>query len=238
MYLRAGAVAKISCEAKSTDQYKAAKFSMLTPKSDKNGYFLATFTPEQLGDNLKPTDCKVYLESSPSYTCNVATNVNLGVTGAPLTYSRDFGEYKNTYNLVLYSVPAFVYTSKTKCEKPSYYKTPVYTPKASYKTPTYTPKLDYEVTTYTPPAYTPKSSYKAPTYTPLTYTPKPSYEAPTYTPSTYTPKSSYKAPASYSPSYKTPSYSPPAYTPKSTYKAPSYVPKSEDNTPAYTNYGY
>ena len=224
--LKSGAIAKISCEAKTGYGYKAAKFSMLTPKTDKNGYYLATFTQEQLGKRLQPTDCKVYLESSPSYTCNVATNMHLGVSGAPLTYSKHITEYQKTYILELYSIPIFAYKSSAKCEYyPAYYQTntpSTYTPKSSYET--YTPKYSPSPK-YTPSTYTPKSSYE--TYTP-TYSPSPKY-----TLSTYTPKSSYVA--------YTPEYSPaPKYTIKSSSETytPYYSPSPKSNyvnyTPGYT----
>lgn len=203
-------MAKISCESNSNNgEYNPTKFSMLTPETDKNGFFLATFTPEQLGTYLKPTDCKVYLESSPSYSCNVATNINLGKSGASLTHSNDVNE--KTYILKSYSVQPLVYTSAEKCKKPTHYTSPVYPQSPSYK-----------AVTYSPPVYTPKSSYKAPAYTP-----KSSYETPSYTPSAYVPAS------------KTVTYSSPVYTPKSSYEAPpSYSPKSEYKTPTSTNYGY
>ncbi|KAK9282569.1 hypothetical protein L1049_005490 [Liquidambar formosana] len=104
-----GAVARITCLAVDENGYEKAPFSIMSEASDKKGYFFATWSPsDELEDNWKLAECKAFLEDSPLETCKVPTDVNEGISGAPLASYR----LLNHNNMNLYSVGPFFYTSQ------------------------------------------------------------------------------------------------------------------------------
>ncbi|EEF39307.1 protein SEED AND ROOT HAIR PROTECTIVE PROTEIN [Ricinus communis] len=106
-----GAIARITCLT--TDEYghEAAPWSILSGATDAKGYFLATLSPSEVEDKMKIKECKAFLETSPSLeTCNVPTDINKGITGAPLA-SYNFLTHKN---MKLFTVGPFFYTTNPK----------------------------------------------------------------------------------------------------------------------------
>ncbi|XVE78570.1 hypothetical protein DITRI_Ditri13aG0156400 [Diplodiscus trichospermus] len=104
----AGAVARITCLAVDEHGYETAPFSFLSKETDSKGYYFATLFPQELNHNdLKLTECKAFLEKSPLENCKVATDVNKGVNGAPVSYCR----LLNNKKMKLYSVAPFIYTN-------------------------------------------------------------------------------------------------------------------------------
>ncbi|KAB2022361.1 hypothetical protein ERO13_D07G187250v2, partial [Gossypium hirsutum] len=104
----AGGVARITCLAVDENGYQTAPFSILSKPVDSKGYYFATLYPNELNHNkLKLAECKAFLEKSPLETCKVATDVNKGITGAPLSYRRLLDNKKMT----LYSVPPFIFSN-------------------------------------------------------------------------------------------------------------------------------
>ncbi|KAA3459145.1 proline-rich protein 3-like [Gossypium australe] len=103
-----GGVARITCLAVDENGYQTAPFSILSKPTDSKGYYFATLYPNELNHNkLKLAECKAFLEKSPLETCKVATDVNEGITGAPLSYRRLLDNKKMT----LYSVPPFIFSN-------------------------------------------------------------------------------------------------------------------------------
>ncbi|KAK8491290.1 hypothetical protein V6N11_051302 [Hibiscus sabdariffa] len=103
-----GAVARIACLGVDEHGYETAPFSILSKPTDSKGYYFATLYPHQLiRRNLKLADCKAFLQDSPLETCKVATDVNKGTTGAPISYSRLLHDKK----MRLYSVPPFIFSN-------------------------------------------------------------------------------------------------------------------------------
>ncbi|XVF81764.1 hypothetical protein PTKIN_Ptkin15bG0182500 [Pterospermum kingtungense] len=104
------AVARIQCLAVNEKGYETAPFSFLSPPTDSNGYYFATLFPHELNYNkVKLTGCKAFLRNYPHNTCNVAANINQGIFGAPLSYTR----LLNNKKMKLYSVQPFVFTPET-----------------------------------------------------------------------------------------------------------------------------
>ncbi|XP_022770871.1 proline-rich protein 1-like [Durio zibethinus] len=101
-----GALAKITCKA--VDEVGVEKtLSTCSGATDAKGYF---FTTVSHLDKLKLRECKAYLQSSPLETCNVPTNVNKAIDGAPLSSFRVLNEKR----MKLYPVGPFFYTSEAK----------------------------------------------------------------------------------------------------------------------------
>ena len=108
--MSAGAVARITCLAVDEHDYETEPFSILSKPTDSRGYYSATLFPNELNNKLKLTECRAFLEKSPLKTCKVATDVNKGISGAPLFYHRLLDNKK----IKLYSVLPFIYTSQPK----------------------------------------------------------------------------------------------------------------------------
>ncbi|KAG5231717.1 proline-rich protein [Salix suchowensis] len=102
-----GAVIRVACTAMDQHGYRKVHFSCLTGATDAKGYYFKTLPSSGLDDHLKITECKAYLESSPLKTCNVPTNMNDGISGAPLSAYRILHDKK----MKLYSMRTFFYTS-------------------------------------------------------------------------------------------------------------------------------
>ncbi|KAJ6329098.1 hypothetical protein OIU77_010718 [Salix suchowensis] len=102
-----GAVIRVACTAVDQHGYRKVPFSCLTGATDAKGYYFKTLPSSGLDDHLKMTECKAYLESSPLKTCNVPTNMNDGISGAPLSAYRILHDRK----MKLYSMRTFFYTS-------------------------------------------------------------------------------------------------------------------------------
>ncbi|XP_039003686.1 proline-rich protein 1-like [Hibiscus syriacus] len=103
-----GAAARITCVAVDEQGYETAPFSILNTPTDSKGYYLAALYPHQLiRHSLKLADCKAFLLESPLETCKVATDVNKGMTGAPISYRRLLHNKK----MKLYSVPPFIFSN-------------------------------------------------------------------------------------------------------------------------------
>ncbi|XVF22167.1 hypothetical protein REPUB_Repub12eG0150400 [Reevesia pubescens] len=80
-----GAVARITCKGVDEYGYETESLSILSCATDAKGYFIATLSPYEVKDhNGRLRDCKAFLELSPSETCDVPTDVNKGISGAPL----------------------------------------------------------------------------------------------------------------------------------------------------------
>ncbi|KAK6260277.1 hypothetical protein QQP08_003767 [Theobroma cacao] len=103
-----GALAKITCKAVEKGGLEKT-LSICSGATDAKGYFFATLSHSGVVDKLKVKDCKAYLESSPLKTCNIPTNDNKGIDGAPLS---NFSVLNKKMNL--YSVGPFFYTSVAK----------------------------------------------------------------------------------------------------------------------------
>ncbi|CAK9185825.1 unnamed protein product [Ilex paraguariensis] len=107
-----GAVTRITCLAVDENGYESAPFSVLSRPCDEKGYFFATLSPSQIEEDAwwRVTECKAFLANSPIETCKVPTDVNKGITGAPLASYRHHGDK----NMKLHSVGPFIYTSDPK----------------------------------------------------------------------------------------------------------------------------
>ena len=103
----AGAVIRVACTAVDQYGYRKVPFSCLTEATNAKGYYFKTLPAFGLDDHLKITECKAYLESSPLKTCNVPTNMNYGISGAPLSAYHILHDKK----MKLYSMRTFFYTS-------------------------------------------------------------------------------------------------------------------------------
>ncbi|KAG6749844.1 hypothetical protein NC652_033339 [Populus alba x Populus x berolinensis] len=106
-----GAVIRIACTAVDQYGYKKVPFSCLTEATNAKGYYFKTLPA------LKLTECKAYLESSPLKTCNVPTDMNYGITGAPLSAYHILHDKK----IKLYSMRTFFYTSTKPTPTPAGY---------------------------------------------------------------------------------------------------------------------
>ncbi|XP_022717827.1 proline-rich protein 3-like [Durio zibethinus] len=104
-----GALAKVTCQA--VDEIGHEKtLPICSVPTDAKGYFFATVSSLSVADkSLKLKDFKAFLERSPLETCNVPTNVNKGITGAPLSVSY---RVLNEKHSKLYSVGPFFFTSE------------------------------------------------------------------------------------------------------------------------------
>jgi len=105
----AGAVARVTCESVNELGYETGPITVLSHVTDSKGYYYVTLSLAELGSKLKINECKTYLESSPLETCKVPTDVNHGISGAPLSSYRLLEN-----NSRLYSVASFFYTSQAK----------------------------------------------------------------------------------------------------------------------------
>ncbi|CAK7348349.1 unnamed protein product [Dovyalis caffra] len=103
-----GAVVRIACIAVDQNGYETTPFTCLTGATDANGYYYKILPAFGLGDDLKVTECKAYLESSPLETCKIPTDVNYGMSGALLSPYR----LLSSKNIKLYSMRTFFYTSE------------------------------------------------------------------------------------------------------------------------------
>ncbi|KAJ6329099.1 hypothetical protein OIU77_010719 [Salix suchowensis] len=110
-----GAVIRVACTAVDQHGYRKVPFSCLTGATDAKGYYFKTLPSSGLDDHLKITECKAYLESSPLKTCNVPTNMNDGISGAPLSAYRILHDKK----MKLYSMRTFFYTSTKSSSTPA-----------------------------------------------------------------------------------------------------------------------
>ncbi|KAJ6680130.1 hypothetical protein OIU79_019777 [Salix purpurea] len=110
-----GAVIRVACTAVDQHGYRKVPFSCLTGATDAKGYYFKTLPSSGLDDHLKITECKAYLESSPLKTCNVPTNMNDGISGAPLSAYRILHDKK----MKLYSMRTFFYTSMKPSSTPA-----------------------------------------------------------------------------------------------------------------------
>ena len=103
MVLDSGAMAKIRCVAEDDDGNDAGEFSAVSQGSDSKGYFGINISKYAL-EGITLSRCRVHLESHPPGICRIRTNVNEGLTGAPLLKYRTLSD-----NSRLYSVLPFVY---------------------------------------------------------------------------------------------------------------------------------
>uniref|UniRef100_A0A6N2KU03 Uncharacterized protein n=1 Tax=Salix viminalis TaxID=40686 RepID=A0A6N2KU03_SALVM len=115
VFVCAGAVIRVACTAVDQHGYRKVPFSCLTEATDAKGYYFKTLPSSRLDDHLKITECKAYLESSPLKTCNVPTNMNDGISGAPLSAYRILHDKK----MKLYSMRTFFYTSTKPSSTPA-----------------------------------------------------------------------------------------------------------------------
>ncbi|KAL0389664.1 UNVERIFIED_CONTAM: hypothetical protein Scaly_0323500 [Sesamum calycinum] len=110
-----GGVMRITCLGIDKDGYETAPFSILSRPTDANGYFLSKLSSQLLEDDgVKISQCKVFLHTCPLRTCPVATDVNNGLSGAPLSAYRPIG----FNSMRLYSVGPFVYSSEPQKSSP------------------------------------------------------------------------------------------------------------------------
>ncbi|XP_052199007.1 proline-rich protein 3-like [Diospyros lotus] len=105
-----GALARITCPTVDKNGHASAAFSVVSQPTDAKGYFFTMVSSFQLKDVLKVTECKAFLEKSPSETCKVATDANKGIAGASLS-SYNLLKHRN---VKLFSVGPFFYTPESK----------------------------------------------------------------------------------------------------------------------------
>ncbi|XP_050237279.1 protein SEED AND ROOT HAIR PROTECTIVE PROTEIN-like [Mercurialis annua] len=106
-----GAVARVTCDAVDEYGYETEAVTILSGATDAKGYYLATLSPFEVQNNIKIKDCRAFLETSPFMkTCNVASDVNKGITGAVLKSVEFLSEKK----MKLFSVGPFFYTTGPK----------------------------------------------------------------------------------------------------------------------------
>ncbi|KAJ8444010.1 hypothetical protein Cgig2_020856 [Carnegiea gigantea] len=98
-----GATARVTCLALNVRGYESAPFSVVTPRTDERGFFHINLGKYQLA-NYRLRSCRVFLEAPAPGICNVPTDINHGLTGAPLTNYRPLGDLS-----ALYFVGPFVY---------------------------------------------------------------------------------------------------------------------------------
>ncbi|KAG8389519.1 hypothetical protein BUALT_Bualt02G0237800 [Buddleja alternifolia] len=113
-----GGVVRIACVGIDKYGYETAPFAVLSRPTDANGYFLSKLSTEPLEDDgCKISQCKAFLHSSPLKSCQFATDVNNGSSGAPLSAYRAVG----SNSMRLYTVGPFVYSSEAQQSTPSGY---------------------------------------------------------------------------------------------------------------------
>ncbi|EFH56569.1 hypothetical protein ARALYDRAFT_483934 [Arabidopsis lyrata subsp. lyrata] len=111
-----GAKVKVVCPMVDSHGKLVAKVTISSYPTDLKGYFY--FITYGLSHKVKNiSSCKVKLESSPVYTCKTPTNVNKGVTGAPL--SPENSKFLSHDNLTLYTLEPFYFSSPV-APKPVY----------------------------------------------------------------------------------------------------------------------
>ncbi|KAG7531164.1 hypothetical protein ISN44_Un55g000610 [Arabidopsis suecica] len=111
-----GAKVKVVCPIVDSHEKLVAKVTISSYPTDLKGYFY--FITYGLSHKVKNiSSCKVKLESSPVYTCKTPTNVNKGVTGAPL--SPENSKFLSHDNLTLYTLEPFYFSSPV-APKPVY----------------------------------------------------------------------------------------------------------------------
>ncbi|KAJ7977607.1 Pollen Ole e 1 allergen/extensin [Quillaja saponaria] len=105
-----GAVTRITCEAVDEYGFETTPFTFLSDTSDAEGFFFATLCPSEVANNSKlKQECKVFLELSPSETCNVPTDINKGITGSDLLPNSY--RFLNHKKMKLYTVGPFYFTT-------------------------------------------------------------------------------------------------------------------------------
>ncbi|KAJ0734958.1 hypothetical protein HanPI659440_Chr11g0426331 [Helianthus annuus] len=102
-----GATAKVTCLAVRKNGYGSTSFSFSSCPADEKGYFLAKIQSSKAlkDDAWEITECKAFLEKSPWASCKVPEDINGGLTGARLTFSR----HLNHDGYCLSSVGPFIY---------------------------------------------------------------------------------------------------------------------------------
>ncbi|PON48926.1 LOW QUALITY PROTEIN: hypothetical protein TorRG33x02_319160 [Trema orientale] len=109
-----GAVARITCPYYSNANgynNEHGYYSILSPKTDENGFFLTTLSVSELTDkSINLNECKAFLKSSPLESCNVPKGV--GVDGANISVLRALT------NEIYYSVGTLTFTSATQYSAP------------------------------------------------------------------------------------------------------------------------
>ncbi|KAL1226263.1 Proline-rich protein 3 [Cardamine amara subsp. amara] len=111
-----GATVKVVCPIVDSYGKLVAMVTISSYPTDLKGYFyFITYGLSQKVKNIN--SCKVKLESSPFSTCKTPTNVNKGVTGAPL--SSDNSKFLTRDNVKLYTLEPF-YFSNPMAPKPVY----------------------------------------------------------------------------------------------------------------------
>ncbi|KAG8390134.1 hypothetical protein BUALT_Bualt01G0051900 [Buddleja alternifolia] len=96
--LQASATVRVVCE---DDEINPKGFNKRF-ETNENGYFYAELKGLQSNLELPINFCKVTLVSSPLESCNLITNVNGGIDGAPLRYENKIisGDH---YNAAIYA---------------------------------------------------------------------------------------------------------------------------------------
>ncbi|XP_058084124.1 protein SEED AND ROOT HAIR PROTECTIVE PROTEIN-like [Magnolia sinica] len=102
-----GAVVRVTCMGYDENGYELAPYTVLCDPTDKNGYLFATLAHSEMDRLGKLSECKAFVDASPSETCDIPTNVNNGMSGALLSSSRLLTDKK----MKLCIVGPFVYTS-------------------------------------------------------------------------------------------------------------------------------
>ncbi|XP_010507878.1 PREDICTED: proline-rich protein 3-like [Camelina sativa] len=111
-----GAKVKVVCPIFDSYGKLVAKVTISSYPTDLKGYFY--FVAYGLSLKVKNINsCNVKLESSPLSACKTPTNVNKGVTGAPL--SSDNSNFLSHDNLILYTLEPFYFSSPV-APKPVY----------------------------------------------------------------------------------------------------------------------
>ncbi|XP_059301986.1 non-classical arabinogalactan protein 30-like [Lycium ferocissimum] len=91
-------------------------------QTDKNGYLFAPLEGFKMGNSYLDHplhSCRVKLVDSPLKNCDVFTNVNYGITGAPLRF-LDKTLRRSNYEAVIYAAGPFAFRPAYCPPKPEY----------------------------------------------------------------------------------------------------------------------
>ncbi|KAK1257020.1 hypothetical protein QJS04_geneDACA025025 [Acorus gramineus] len=101
-----GAVVRLQCDSSRTP-------TTVYATTDKNGYFFAQ-APTNV-TSFGANRCRAYLVSSPLATCQKPTDLNWGLTGAPLRFERWLG---GPLWFAIYTVGPFAFEPANATECP------------------------------------------------------------------------------------------------------------------------
>ena len=89
-------MARVTCVVRGERGYQSSPFSVATPRTDERGFFRLNLGKYHL-PNFKLRSCRVFLEAPAPGICNVPTDINHGLSGAPLTKYGHLGDHSAAY---------------------------------------------------------------------------------------------------------------------------------------------